>query len=261
MPVPSAFGAPSSTDLDMTTPERDSRFRVGVLDWTEGPQALAWCAMHQDYSERFVFDEDPPEETEAGRLVVKHLLYGDRGHYGPLEHPQITFAVGWFPHSVMQQARTHRVGISFDVQSGRYTGERICRAVRGELPLEDVFYLRPLGTYTDRQGRRYVYTDTARLADLDHLQALAWHYAARIERDGFSEEHARDLIPYAIRQHFVVSFNLRSLMHFLDLRAKRDAQWEIRQLCDLMFPYFQNWAPEIATWYREARLHRARLSP
>ena len=29
----------------------------------------------------------------------------------------------------MQQARTHRV-VSFDVQSMRYTGERICRAAR-----------------------------------------------------------------------------------------------------------------------------------
>ena len=33
-----------------------------------------------------------------------------------LEHPQITFNVGYFPHSMMQQVRTHRVGVSFDVQ-------------------------------------------------------------------------------------------------------------------------------------------------
>ncbi|XDE62527.1 FAD-dependent thymidylate synthase [Arthrospira platensis BEA 1257B] len=55
-------------------------------------------------------------ELEAGEIIVKRLLAGERGHYGPLEHPSITFNCGYFPHSVMQQARTHRVGISFDVQ-------------------------------------------------------------------------------------------------------------------------------------------------
>ena len=105
------------------TPEIDPLFRVEVLARTEHPQTLCWWAAHQDYSEKFVFDEPPPSETEAGALIVKHLLAGERGHYGPLEHPQITFNVGWFPHDVMQQARTHRVGVSFDVQSGRYTGK------------------------------------------------------------------------------------------------------------------------------------------
>jgi thymidylate synthase (FAD) len=76
-----------------------------------------------------------------------------------------------------------------------------------------------------------------------------------------SEEHARDIIPYAIRQHFVVSFNLRSALHFMDLRSKRDAQLEIQQLCDLIWPHLESWAPEIAAWYAASRLHKARLAP
>jgi thymidylate synthase (FAD) len=59
----------------------------------------------------------------------------------------------------------------------------------------------------------------------------------------------------------VVSFNLRSLLHFMDLRAKRDAQLEIQQLCDLMWPHLESWAPEIASWYGTSRLHKARLAP
>lgn len=74
--------------------------------------------MHQDYCEDFVWEQRDnfPDEKKAGELVVKHLLAGGRGHYGPIEHPQIVFNVGYFPHSLMQQIRTHRVGISFDVQ-------------------------------------------------------------------------------------------------------------------------------------------------
>jgi thymidylate synthase (FAD) len=80
-----------------------------------------------------------------------------------MEHAQIVLNVGWFPHSVMQQARTHRVGVSFDVQSMRYTGDRICRAALGELDLEEVFYLRPVGEYSDRKGKKYLYSEAERI--------------------------------------------------------------------------------------------------
>ena len=105
----------------------DPLFRVDVLAKTQCPQLLTYSAMHQDYAEGYIYDEYRPDqndvwlygkltEEEAGEQCVKHLLKGGRGHFGPCEAPQITFSVGYFPHSVMQQARTHRVGVSFDVQ-------------------------------------------------------------------------------------------------------------------------------------------------
>ena len=183
-----------------------------------------------------------------------------RDSYGPLEHAQIVLNVGWFPHSVMQQARTHRVGVSFDVQSMRYTGKRICRAANGELPLEEVFYLRPVGTYSDRQGKKYLYSDELRQQDLAHCQQAAERYRDLLNA-GFAEEHARGILPFDYRQHFLVSFSLRAFLHFMDLRAKLDAQQEIRELCDLMWPHLQSWAPEFAAWYEKTRLHKARLAP
>jgi thymidylate synthase (FAD) len=216
--------------------------------------------MHQDYSERFVYDEPAPPEDEAGVVTVKHLLAGERGHYGPLEHPSITLNIGWFPHSVMQQARTHRVGISFDVQSFRYTSQRIIDVTTGKMGIEEVFYLRPIQAYRDRQGKHYAYTEELRNIDLARAYDAAGHYAHQI-RNGFSEEHARALLPFDTRQHFVVSFTLRSLLHFLDLRSKKDAQLEIQQLCDLIWPHLQSWTPQIADWYSSTRLHKARLAP
>ncbi|MEB3264656.1 MAG: FAD-dependent thymidylate synthase [Synechococcus sp.] len=240
----------------------DPRFRVALIAATPDPQRCVYAAMHQDYSEEFVAadPESWPDEQRAGEICVKRLLAGERGHYGPLEHAQIVLNVGWFPHSVMQQARTHRVGVSFDVQSMRYTGERICRAARGEVELEEVFYLRPVGQYSDRQGKKYTYTAEQRAVDLELCAAAARRYAALLA-EGFAEEHARGILPFDYRQHFVVSFSLRALLHFLDLRAKLDAQQEIRALCDLLWPHLQQWAPEFADWYARSRLHRARLAP
>jgi thymidylate synthase (FAD) len=168
--------------------------------------------------------------------------------------------VGWFPHSVMQQARTHRVGVSFDVQSMRYTGDRIIRAANAELDLEEVFYLRPIGDYNDRKGKKYVYTSAERSIDLELCRAAASRYRDLLAA-GFAEEHARGILPFDYRQHFVVSFSLRAFLHFMDLRAKLDAQLEIRELCDLMWPHLVNWAPQFAEWYEKSRLHKARLAP
>ncbi|WP_017305783.1 FAD-dependent thymidylate synthase [Spirulina subsalsa] len=238
------------------------KFKIEVITSTSNPQQLVWAAMHQDYSEDLVWDNQDkfPDEEKAGELIVKHLLSGNKGHYGPLEHPQITFNVGFFPHSMMQQVRTHRVGVSFDVQSNRYTGQRIIDVVTGKREVEEVFYLRPVGDYTNRQGKKYTYTEEQRQEDLAWCWEACKRYKQRID-EGLSEEHARGLIPFDVRQHFVLSCNLRSLMHLLDLRWKKDAQLEAQQFCELLFVHFQEWTPAVAQWYLEARAKKARLSP
>lgn len=238
----------------------DPRFHVKPISATFEPQRLIWMAMHQDYYEGTVADTEAPPENEAGELVVKHLLLGGRGHYGPLEHPAISFAVAGFPHSVVQQARTHRVGISFDVQSMRYTGKRVAAVATGKLGVEDVFYFRSVGNYADRFGKKYAYSKKMRETDLQVAKQMSTIYGYKLQ-EGFAEEHARGMLPFDYRQNFVLTFNLRSAMHFLDLRSKLDAQSEIIDLCNLLVPVLQQWAPEVINWYIEKRLGRARLSP
>jgi thymidylate synthase (FAD) len=240
----------------------DRFFTVEVISQTVNPQQTIYAAMHQDYAEGFVWSERDrfPAEDKSGEVVVKQLLAGNRGHYGPLEHPQITLNCGFFPHSTMQQMRTHRVGISFDVQSFRYTGNRIVEVADGKRDIEEVFYLRPLGAYSDRQGKRYEYTEELRQQDLEWCLAGCKRYQERIDQ-GFSEEHARGLIPFDVRQHWVLSANVRSMLHLLDLRWKLDAQLEAQQLCELMWEPFKAWVPAIATWYEANRLKKAKLSP
>ncbi len=238
------------------------RFRVEVIAKTSNPQQVIYAAMHQDYTEAFVYDErsEWPVEEQCGEIIVKRLLAGDRGHFGCIEHPQIVFNCGYFPHSVMQQARTHRTGVSFDVQSYRYTSNQLIDVIEGRKDIEEVFYLRPVGHYGNRQGKKYYYSPEQREEDLIWCKTAAKRYKADMDA-GMSEEHARGKIPFDYRQHFVVSFNMRSLLHFLDLRYKKDAQLEIQKLCEMMFPHLEEWTPAIAAWYKSTRLGKARLSP
>ncbi len=246
----------------------DPLFQVVVLNQTPDPERVIWKAMHQDYSAEFV-TSDSPVPASYGEAVVRHLLEGDRGHYGPLEHPQITFGVGYFPHTVLQQARTHRIGVSFDAQSFRYTGDQIRDLGRELLThpdtprLEQIFYIPEsikAGKAKTRQGMKAIAPEALRLI-LEQYRQQAITYYRLVEEYGVPYEDARNIIGYGIRQHFVVSFNCRSLMHFLDLRAKEDAQLEIRQLCELIWPHFEAWCPHIAAWYWKNRWGKARLSP
>jgi thymidylate synthase (FAD) len=173
----------------------------------------------------------------------------------------------------MQQVRTHR-HLTFDVASFRYTGVRIVDVIAKYVELveteEDytaldktvgkVFYLRPEGYYTDRQGKKYNYTEEKRYDDLLFCLDACERYQERI-RQGFSEEHARGLIPFDVRQHFVMSANARSLMHLFDLRMQKAAQLECQQLCELIWPHFEAWVPAIAAWYKETRQWKPRLAP
>ncbi len=144
--------------------------------------------------------------------------------------------------------------------SFRYTGQRILDVVDGKREVEEVFYLRPLGDYADRQGKKYEYTAEDRQQDLDWCLEASRRYKTRIDQ-GFAEEHARGLIPFDIRQHWVMSANVRSVMHLIDLRWKADAQLEAQKMCEEIWPHFAAWVPAIAAWYEDNRLKKARLAP
>jgi len=238
----------------------DPRLEVVKLDSYQLTETVIWQAGKGDYSEIPIHHIKPPSPQECGEWIVKELLANERGHWGPLEHPQITFSVAGFVHSVMVQSRTHRIGTSWDVQSQRYTGKRVVKVADGLLDAEDVFYVRPAGFYTNRQGKKYEWTQEHRERKLKRIVDECSEYADYY-RSGKCEEHIRDYLPQAIRQNFVVSFNLRSILHFIDLRAKLDAQIEVQALCDAFEPHMEQWAPNVWNYYKEKRLHKARLSP
>lgn len=260
----------------MTYPINDSCFRVEILSKTERPNLLSYLAMHQDYSEKATYDDynkySNLEEKELGERLVRNCI--KYSHWGVLEHPSITFNCIGFPHSVMVQARTHRVGISFDVQSQRYTGDRIvklahliCSKSKGDKfgkdvmdAINKVFYLRPFGTYQDRQGNNYEYDVHKWQSDVNISIRGCLDYLEKIEQ-GYAPEHARDFLPQNIRQDFVVTFNARSLLHFCDLRLPKDAQLEIRTLAQMLFEKFKQWMPSVAEFYEKTRYEKNKLSP
>ncbi len=238
----------------------DKYFRVELLRATPNPQQLCWLAMHQDYSPHAVVDrlDKCPNEQQSGEYIVKHCM--KPSHFGILEHPQITINGIGFPHHTVMQIRTHRIGVSFDVQSFRYCGDNILDVAKGRKTIDEVFCLRKPGRYTDRHGAKYEMTEQLYQHKLRSVQLMCDEYSADIA-DGFSEEHARELVGMGIRQNFVASFNARSLLHVLDNRHKKDAQLEVQIFSDLLFQRFAEWMPQVAEWYAANRLGKNKLAP
>ena len=235
-----------------------SPFRVERVAATECPQQLIYIALHNDYAEDFT-PSTTLGEDRCGEIAVDRLLRGNRGHYGPLEHPSLTLALK-ADHNTLMQLRTHRVGITFDLQSMRYSGRRVEKVALGELPVDDVFYVRPPGSYRDRQGTAYDWSQDD--AELFRAMALssAIDYATLRER-GVAEEHARMALITSYFQNAIISANLRTWLHLLDIRLKSDAQSEIRALMDPVSREVQRWVPEIYGWWSEHRRGKALLAP
>lgn len=261
---------------------KDDLVAVTTLRSTPEPSQLVFAALRQDYSHEPVRNLVLPPEKDCGKRVIENLLTGNKGHFGPLEHPHITVATEFFPHSTMQQIRTHRVAISVDCQSFRYTSKGVesvvggldqdldqivietldngCQKVAGGEDPHKIFYLSPVGTYRDRSGSKWVYSEAERQEDLLYCIESAKRYT-RKRQQGCPPERARSIIPFDVRQHWVLTVNARSLMHLLDLRWKADAQLECQWFASLLFDRFSEWMPEVASWYSEARGKKAILSP
>ena len=233
-------------------------FYAEVLEASAFPQRLVFNALHADYSEDIPTSTELPEDR-AGTLVCQRLLKGGKGHWGPLEHPSLSILVR-ADHNTMMQLRTHRIGCTFDFQSMRYTGERISKVARRELDPSDVFYVRPPGTYWDRQGDKYKWSQE----QVD--ETLAMCYSSAIDYDnlrkmGASEEHARSVLCTGYLQHGLITGSLRFWLHLCDVRSKKDAQLEMRQLMNLIELQVHRWVPEIWAWYQQHRHQKALLAP
>jgi len=242
----------------LVTTDTKPPFRVVNVQASERPQQLVYTALHTDYSEDFVTGTDIPED-ECGKIAVKRLLAGNKGHYGCLEHPSLSLAIQ-ADHNTIMQLRTHRTGCTFDVQSMRYTGARIQKCADREIPIDDVFYCRLPGKYRDRQGDPYIWTE----ADVENYKAMCWSSAMdydRLRKQGVSEEHARNVLATGYFQNALISGTLRFWLHLLDVRTKANAQLEVQILMELVCLEVQRWVPEIYAWWYQHRQGKAILAP
>lgn len=153
---------------------------------------------------------------DRDRKLIRFLMMHD--HTSPFEHTQLSFRIK-APLYVVRQWMRHRMN-SYNEISYRYV----------KAPLE--FYVPTRWRYQDKVNRQASYGEFAD-AELDAayhnlIQQSIATYQQLLDA-GVCREQARGVLPLCTYTEFIYTCNLHSFMHFINLRIKQDAQYEIRQ--------------------------------
>ena len=167
--------------------------------------------------------------TKQDEKLIRYLM--EHKHTSPFEHNQLSFRVK-APIYVVREWMRHRMN-SYNEISYRFVKPKI------------EFYIPPKWRHQDtvnKQSSVGSFTDDG-LHEL-YKKSIQESYETyeKLLENGICREQARGVLPVCIYTEFIYTCNLHSLIHFLNLRIKDDAQWEIRQyakgLLELAEPHF-----------------------
>lgn len=177
---------------------------------------------------------DMPSMDDDNSKALMHAL--SSGHDSIAEHMTFTFAIGGISRACSHQLVRHRMA-SYSQQSQRYVNlEEVDFVVPKSIDDSDMTYHTRLICDPDEPLIHDVYIEL-----MDEISKL---YAKMIIC-GIPEEDARYILPNACKTNIVVTMNARELRHFFSLRCCERAQWEIKQLADMMLALVREVAPTL----------------
>lgn len=185
--------------------------------------AIRTCYSHNKPSE--IIEKEGPKYfgkvasdggkgNDADRLI-RHIV--NSGHSSTLEHLSFTFAIEGVSRSLLAQITRHR-HFSFSVQSQRYNKLETGSKSGG------FDYVMPPSVEKSRQARNEFEWAMNRIQEIyDEMREV-----------GVPAEDARFVLPNAATCNLVLTGNLRSFLEFNAKRSEKGAQWEIRELSELI---------------------------
>lgn len=198
-------------------------------------------------AEKHDLDWEPLVEAKTKAFVEKQL---SRGHYGPWEHPQITFAVKGVSRVTMAQITRHR-HITFDIQSMRYA-DFSEQEIKVPKSLTDAdHFSRETGLVGVQEEDRELFHD-----QYDRVVEDILDLYEEMVKCGIPKEDARFILPLGTTVNMTFSGNARTFMHLLDMRAKANAQWEIRDLSEMLIEELKEWMPYTYAHYEKNAPHK-----
>jgi len=155
------------------------------------------------------------KDPERSKGLINFLMR-DR-HGSPFEHNSMTFFIS-APIFVFREFMRHRVGWSYNEESGRYR------------ELQPVFYVPDTARKFVQQGRpgKYVFVEgtpeqhAAVSGTLEESYRQAYASYRKLLDEGVAREVARSVLPVGLYSSMYATCNARSLMHFLGLRTQHE---------------------------------------
>ncbi|MEU6329153.1 FAD-dependent thymidylate synthase [Streptomyces sp. NPDC047049] len=205
--------AESTESPDSAAVSFRSEVTVELVKHSAADSDVLWAARVSTAGEQSL--EELQKDPERSKGLINYLMR-DR-HGSPFEHNSMTFFIS-APIFVFREFMRHRVGWSYNEESGRYRR------------LEPVFYVpgesrklvqqgRP-GKYEFVEGTQAQHELTGRVMEDSYRRA----YEAYQEMlaAGVAREVARAVLPVGLFSSMYATCNARSLMHFLGLRTQHE---------------------------------------
>jgi thymidylate synthase (FAD) len=174
---------------------------------------------------------------EDEKRVLNFLLREKHG--SPFEHNYFKFHVR-APIFVVREWQRHRIGFSYNEESGRYSELRPDFYVPEEARIQEG---RP-GAYVFEDGDD-AQTEQIRTAVMMNSKN-AFKYYEDLLNSGIAKEQARIVLPLNTYTEFYFSCNARSLMNFLELRMSSHAMYEIRKYAEAIYKLWKDAMPHTA---------------
>lgn len=145
------------------------------------------------------------------------------GHESVVEHASACFEISGVSRALTHQLVRHRLA-SYTQESQRYVSQDHFRFVVPDSIMEDeeaLFYYK------------------------NAMKDLAGIYATLVDVHNIPKEDARFVLPNACDTSIIMTCNFREWRHFLKLRLDKHAQWEIRQLANIILRILMDIAPTV----------------
>ncbi|MBT2391923.1 FAD-dependent thymidylate synthase [Streptomyces sp. ISL-1] len=229
------------TPIDTATPSFRSDVTVELVKHTAGDSDVLWAARVSTAGEQSL--EELQKDPERSKGLINYLMR-DR-HGSPFEHNSMTFFIS-APIFVFREFMRHRVGWSYNEESGRYR------------ELQPVFYVPGQDRKLVQEGRpgKYVFIDGSPEQHKVVSEAMVDSYRRSYETyqemlaEGVAREIARAVLPVGLFSSMYATCNARSLMHFLGLRTQHELatvpsfpQREIEMVGEKMEQHWANLMP------------------
>jgi thymidylate synthase (FAD) len=172
----------------------------------------------------------------GNHAYIGHIL--EVGHGSVLEHAVWNLVFTGLSRSLTHELVRHRAGWGFSQLSQRYVDESVAEYVEPDVIGDDPELHRLWLEAVGHAHQAYVQL-------VEKLQAKFADEPDRTLRRKLARQAARSVLPNATETKIFVTANARALRHFVEMRASRHAEVEIRKLAIALLRLLQSEAPNL----------------
>jgi thymidylate synthase (FAD) len=176
----------------------------------------------------------------GNKTYLGHIL--EVGHGSVLEHAAWNLIFAGISRAVTHELVRHRAGWAYSQLSQRYVDESVAEYVEPDCIAADPELHALWLDAVSHSHRSYV-----KLAE--KLQESFRDEPDRTLRRKLARQAARSVLPNATETKIFVTANARALRHFIEMRASRHADTEIRKLAVQVLHVMQKEAPNLFSDY------------